>query len=1173
MKTRSGLRPEHDPCNANTGDTKLLRKQMNHEPPTRRGSSSMPSSSLPAGEHPSPNRAAFFTLRTRLLFAACSVVFYILLFVIMSRTIGIGMSILAIIPVSVVGWLFGTVPGICAGILALPLNTLMLALAGQDLVEKMQMPGAVVIGSLALVFVGAVVGRISSLSTQLLSHRNQLNEKTEQLEQVIEELSTTKEQIENQFETSLDPILVSDGQARITKANRAFLGMVGYAEEDVIGREAYAFFINEEGGYDSTTGEHLNIDSGYIDQQMQSVETLRREGKVSNWFAHCRRKDGKIVPVMQKVVFQSNDQGERISACAIVRDITEQRKAELEDRRARERLETIIGNSLDPIVITDNRGNILKINKAYCEMLGYSEEEIIGRASYAFTVAEPGTYETTAGERIAVTDHFFRESKEKIRALYEDNKVSNWRTLYLNKSGRVIPVTQNVVIVHDDQGERILNFAIIRDISDQRKAELELIREREAAEATNEYLESLIQNSLDPIVICDNVGTIVRPNKAFIDMLGYAEDELVGKPAYGLGVVEPGEYECDTGETITIDEAFLEHSRTSFEVFFEKGKIHDWTSYYLNKSGKLIPITQNCTCIYNDKGEVSATFAIVRNVAEQRKAELALIASREAAEEANTAKSTFLANMSHEIRTPMNGVIGFTDMLMECDLPPDHADYVRTIKRSGEALMSIINDILDFSKIEAGRFELETIDFDIEMMAYDVCELIRPRLEKRPVELLCRIGDTLPAQVNGDPHRLRQIVMNLMGNAAKFTVEGEIELFVDVEEEESGHLIVHGRVRDTGIGIEPDKLDSIFDVFQQADGSTTRRYGGTGLGLSISRKIANLMGGDVWVESVPGAGSTFHFSVRLNTTPEKCVRKIAPVSLAGKRVIITDDNTTNLDILTNILGAAGMEVQGFLRGEDALQSVEKSFKENKLFDICVFDIMMPDMNGYDLAKKIRERFGNSLPMLAFSSLTEGSAKTCQEVGFNGFLPKPIKRTKLYKMMERLMGEAGEKPVDEASGIVTQHSMREDAKYAMSILLAEDNPVNQKLAHSLLTKAGYHVTIVGNGQEAVDRYTAEPDRFDIVLMDVQMPVLNGLDATGAIRQWEAGKVSGGTDKEQPPAVRAVPIVAMTANAMKGDREKCLASGMDDYIAKPIKREIIFEILRKWVIERSSTITPD
>ncbi|MCP4717615.1 MAG: response regulator [Deltaproteobacteria bacterium] len=706
----------------------------------------------------------------------------------------------------------------------------------------------------------------------------------------------------------------------------------------------------------------------------------------------------------------------------------------------------------------------------------------------------------------------------------------------------------------------------------------ERTRVEAAALKAREQLQNLIETSLDPIIMADGTGHITMPNRAFLDMIGYEEHEVVGKPLYMFSITGEGTYAATTGETIEIGPDFFKENEGKITQLFDEKKIYNWQSYYINKKRHVVPITQNIVFLYDGRGEISGSFGIIRDITAQRVSELDLITSKEDAERANEAKSNFLANMSHEIRTPMNGVIGFTEMLFDTGLNPEQSDYARTIKRSGEALLSLINDILDFSKIEAGRIDLESIDFDIEVLAYDVCELIRPRIDNRSVEILCRIDDHLPGMVAGDPNRYRQVLVNLMGNAVKFTNIGEIELQVKVEQEDADRVQLHAVVRDTGIGIAPDKLETVFESFQQADGSTTRQYGGTGLGLSISRRIAELMGGKIWVESpasgaaddrnvdgaqspAGGPGSLFHFTAWVKRPHEKKTRRYGFVSLKGKKALVTDDSSTNLDILSHVLEAVGMQVVKASNGPESLAFIREALEAGVPFDIGVFDIMMPGMSGFELARTIRSSISEELPLLAFSSSTDSGARRCGEMGFNGFLPKPINRIKLFKMIERLLGTVKKEPAaGPAATIVTQHSMREEAKNAVSILLAEDNPVNQKLAVTLLTKAGYHVEVAVNGREAVEMFTGNPDGFDIILMDIQMPELNGLDATQAIREHECEL------RITNQALRSIPIVAMTANAMQGDRTKCLEAGMDDYIAKPIKREVVFEVLRSLVIER-------
>lgn len=660
---------------------------------------------------------------------------------------------------------------------------------------------------------------------------------------------------------------------------------------------------------------------------------------------------------------------------------------------------------------------------------------------------------------------------------------------------------------------------------------------------SRDYMDNILQSMINSLVVLDPNGVIQTVNKATERMLGYKKEELIG---------------------LKIETLFTNGSLAEFDLpsLIKKGNISDEERVYCTKEGERKDVIFSASVMHNAKGVIEGIVCVAQDISKLKQTERALQEAtqsaekaREAAEAANEAKSMFLARMSHEIRTPMNSVIGFSDMLLDTHMNEEQIEYARNITKSGEALLALINEILDFSKIEAGQLTFQSIDFDLEVTAFDVCHLIQPRLENRPVEVLCRISDKIPGYVRSDPGRIRQVFVNLLGNAAKFTNRGEIELLLDIEEETEDKLKLRGWVKDTGIGIPPDKLEMIFELFQQADGSTTRRYGGTGLGLAISRQIVRHLEGDIWVESEVDKGSTFNFSFWLDKSGKKFEKQPKVEILTGKKVLIVDDNQNNLDILKHIFDRVQMRSVGIRKGIEVIPTLEAGFANGDPFDICVLDIQMPKVSGYQVAKEIRKhkdpRVAN-IPILAFSSSISKRTKMYREAGFDGFLPKPVQRYKLLTMIRRLLGEKIDSEEErEKRTVITQHSLTEEAKHAINILLAEDNLVNQKLARYMLTKAGYQVEVANNGQETVEKFTKEPERYSLIFMDVNMPEMDGREATRVLRN------RGYTD---------IPIIAMTADAMKEDRDKCIEAGMNDYLAKPIRREHVYGMIRKWIFER-------
>jgi signal transduction histidine kinase/DNA-binding response OmpR family regulator/HPt (histidine-containing phosphotransfer) domain-containing protein len=550
-----------------------------------------------------------------------------------------------------------------------------------------------------------------------------------------------------------------------------------------------------------------------------------------------------------------------------------------------------------------------------------------------------------------------------------------------------------------------------------------------------------------------------------------------------------------------------------------------------------------------DHLRVTARLAVSEDAA--KRAETVMREARDLAERTARARSAFLANMSHEIRTPMNAVLGFVELILDTELSSEQRRALELVRSSSEALLMILNDILDYSKIEAEHLELESIPFDVSKIVHATASLLAVRAREKHLELLADVLPDVPRTVRGDPTRLRQVLVNLIGNAIKFTEQGEVVVTVTAVDPEAGKTRLLFSIRDTGIGIAAEHLENVFKEFTQADSTMTRRYGGTGLGLAISQRLVRLMGGELDVASAVGRGSEFTFSLVLPVESTPGARPVGLAALGGRRMLIVDDNQTNRRILREMLGTEGIKVDEASTATDGLAALRAAAKRAP-FDLAILDVQMPDMDGFQLATAVRAEpaLARTNLLMLTSAGQRGDGERCRELGIRGYLTKPISRADLLEALGTVL--AG--PPDSAGtpAVVTRHTIAESRR-TLRILLAEDNPVNQQVAVAMLVKRGHEVHVAGNGREAVAALAARD--YDVILMDVQMPEMDGFEAARAIRAMPKGKT--------------LPIIALTAHALSGERERCLAQGMTDYLAKPFKGHELFAMVEQ---ERDGSVPP-
>jgi len=920
-----------------------------------------------------------------------------------------------------------------------------------------------------------------------------------------------------------DAIYFKDLDSRFLRLNRSLARRFGLADPgDAVGKTDFDYF----------TEEHAR--PAFEDEQdvIRSGQPIVAREEAEVW------PDGRTTWASTTKMPLRDSGGAIIGTFGISRDITRNKQSEAELHKAKAAAEAserrsrlIVDTASDAYIAMDASGAIVDWNRQAEVTFGWSREEAMGRP-VAETIIPP----RLRGAHTRGLNRFLFDGHGPV--LNRRIEVSA-----IHRDGGEFPVELTISPIRLASG--YVFSAFLHDISERKHAEADLKQAKEAAEATSRVLDSILKNLADGVVVADEKGRFLHFNAVAEQLLGVgATESRVDEWSDKYGVFLPDGVTPHPPHDLPLARAMRGEVVREQEIYIRNARRPEGA--WLSVNGRPL----------RDEAGVSHGGVVVfRDVTERRRAQEELRQAKEAAVAASAAKSEFLANMSHEIRTPMNAIIGMAELLADTELAAEQREYLDMVRKSADALLGVINDILDFSKIEAGRLDLEQVDFGLRDALGDTLETLSLRAYQKGLELAYHVTPEVPDPLVGDPGRLRQVVTNLVGNALKFTEVGEVVVEVSGSPEHNGRadeIVLHFAVRDTGIGIPPEKQRAVFEAFTQADSSTTRKYGGTGLGLAISTRLVHLMGGRIWVESEVGRGSTFHFTARFRTgeTPHRDSTQSEAARLRGLHVLIVDDNATNRRILDETLAHWAMRPQTVDGAESALSALEQAANAGDPFALVLLDAHMPDTDGFELATAIRRspQVAGVLILMLTSGGQPGDAARSKDLGFAGYLAKPVKQTDLWRALIRAIdaGPAVEPPPQPPSA-------RTIATRPLRILLAEDNPMNQKLAVRLLQKHGHSVAVANNGREALDALFTDNSNppFDVVLMDVQMPEMDGLEAASLIRERE--KATG----------RRIPVIAMTAHAMKGDEDRCLTAGMDAYIAKPIKPDTLYAVLDRAV----------
>ncbi len=887
---------------------------------------------------------------------------------------------------------------------------------------------------------------------------------------------------------------IKDEDGRLVYLNKVMEKRFQVRHEEMIGKTDFDW-LPFEIARAVTEVDRAVLHSGESRQVVEIVPTP--DGRTSEWLT------------MKFCMGTSN--GRKLLGGVAV-DVTDQKLIERALQESEQKFRDLFDEAPVAYHELDLENRITRVNTTELAMLGYKAEEMVGRSVWNFIIEE--------------------KPEEIMPREMATNARLEYQCTFRRKDGRKVSVLMRQKFITDVDGVTCGRRSTLQDITALKRTE------RELRDAEEKY-RSIFENAIEGIFQSTAEGSYMSVNPALARMYGYASpDELM------------------SGVTHIAKQLYVQPGRRAEFVaaIQERGAVSDFESEVYRKDGSTIWISERARAERDGDGKLLYYEGTAEDITTRRGAQQAVKSARDAAVESARLKSEFLANMSHEIRTPMNGIIGMSDLLLDTDLTPKQRDFTQTISSSADSLLTIINDVLDFSKIEAGMLSFEEIDFPLSAVVEGAVELLAARAAAKKIEIASLVYNGVPAGLRGDPGRLRQVLTNLIGNAVKFTERGEVVVRVNCQEETATHAVLRFTVTDTGIGIDAEAQARLFQAFMQADGSTTRRFGGTGLGLAICRQLVLRMGGEIGVISEPGKGSTFWFTARFARqaagSPGLVPRK---AQLAGVRVLIVDDHETNRAVLHHLFTSWAMQVQQATDALEALSLMRSEAARGKSFDLAILDMQMPGMDGLELARRIKKD-----PQLATTRLVmltsvdrHDDPEALREGGVDGYLIKPVKQSPLFECLSTVMSADLETGGIQAGLIALPKPVAAPTALdglKLDILVAEDNPVNQKVAVYQLQKLGFYPDVVENGRLALAALARKD--YHVVLMDCQMPELDGYAATRELRQREE-------------AGRHTWVIATTANSLEGDREKCLAAGMDDYISKPVKPDALVGALCRFI----------